>query len=108
MRAYLTEGELISDHAMLERLAVEVGLRATRCASVLAGDRYADAVREDERTPPGSASTPCRSSWSTARSAPRARSRPTCLLELLRQARAANPPAAVAAGETCAADGSGC
>jgi hypothetical protein len=34
---------------------------------------------------------------------------PEALVELLRQARAANPPIpVVASGDTCAADGSGC
>lgn len=50
MRAYLTEGELMSDHATLRRLAAEAGLPEADVIDVLAGDRYADAVREDERT----------------------------------------------------------
>ncbi|MEA2297206.1 MAG: hypothetical protein QOF77_142 [Solirubrobacteraceae bacterium] len=50
MRAYLTEGELISDLAVLERLAVEVGLPADEVRSLAAGDRFAAEVREDERT----------------------------------------------------------
>jgi predicted DsbA family dithiol-disulfide isomerase len=49
MRAYLTEGELISDHAALERLAVDAGLARDEVRDVLSGDRYADAVRDDER-----------------------------------------------------------
>jgi predicted DsbA family dithiol-disulfide isomerase len=50
MRAYLTEGELMSDAATLERLADEVGLPAGPVRELLAGDRFADAVRDDERT----------------------------------------------------------
>jgi predicted DsbA family dithiol-disulfide isomerase len=50
MRAYLGEGELISEAATLERLAVEVGLPAAEVSELLAGDRYADEVRDDERT----------------------------------------------------------
>jgi predicted DsbA family dithiol-disulfide isomerase len=50
MRAYLTEGELISDHATLERLAVEVGLPEDEVRDVLSSDRFAGEVREDERT----------------------------------------------------------
>lgn len=53
MRAYLTEGELIGDTAVLERLAVEVGLPADEVRDVLSGDRYADDVRDDERTAAG-------------------------------------------------------
>ena len=50
MRGYLTEGVLMSDHAALERLAVEVGLDADEVRRTLAGDRFAAEVREDERT----------------------------------------------------------
>jgi predicted DsbA family dithiol-disulfide isomerase len=53
MRAYLEEGELISSSEVLERLAVEVGLAAEDVREVLAGDRYADEVRDDERTAAG-------------------------------------------------------
>ena len=49
MRAYLTEGELMSDVKTLERLALEVGLPEDEVRDVLATDRYADAVRADER-----------------------------------------------------------
>jgi predicted DsbA family dithiol-disulfide isomerase len=50
LRAYFTEGELISDDDTLTRLAVEVGLDGQEVRDLLAGDRYADEVREDERT----------------------------------------------------------
>jgi predicted DsbA family dithiol-disulfide isomerase len=50
MRAYLTEGELIADHAVLTRLAVEVGLPEDEVRDMLATDAYAAEVREDERT----------------------------------------------------------
>ena len=50
MRAYLTEGELMSDHAVLQRLAAEVGLPEDEVRDVLGTDRFGDAVREDERT----------------------------------------------------------
>jgi predicted DsbA family dithiol-disulfide isomerase len=50
MRAYLTDGELMSDPAALERLGTEAGLPADEVREVVAGDRYADEVREDERT----------------------------------------------------------
>ncbi len=49
-RAHHTEGLLLSDHAVLERLAVEVGLPGPEVAEVLASDRFAAEVREDERT----------------------------------------------------------
>jgi predicted DsbA family dithiol-disulfide isomerase len=47
MRAYFTEGALLSDHDELIALAVEVGLDPTEVEAVLAGDDYADAVRAD-------------------------------------------------------------
>jgi predicted DsbA family dithiol-disulfide isomerase len=50
LRGYLSDGELISDHAALERLAVEVGLDAGEVRETLASDRFAAEVREDERT----------------------------------------------------------
>jgi predicted DsbA family dithiol-disulfide isomerase len=50
MRAYLSEGELISDHATLARLGAEAGLPAGEVAELLAGDRFVAEVRDDERT----------------------------------------------------------
>ncbi|MCW3064602.1 MAG: oxidoreductase [Solirubrobacterales bacterium] len=49
MRAYFTEGELVGDHDALARLAAEVGLEQDEVRETLAADRYAEAVREDER-----------------------------------------------------------
>ena len=61
MRGYLSEGELISDHAALERLAVEVGLDAEEVRATLASDRFAAEVREDEQTASalGISAVPC-------------------------------------------------
>jgi predicted DsbA family dithiol-disulfide isomerase len=50
MRAYFTEGERMGDRETLARLALEVGLPEDEVGDVLAGDRYATEVREDERT----------------------------------------------------------
>jgi predicted DsbA family dithiol-disulfide isomerase len=50
LRAYFTEGKLISDHDTLAALAVEVGLPAGEVGELLAGERFAEAVRDDERT----------------------------------------------------------
>ncbi|HEY5024167.1 MAG TPA: DsbA family oxidoreductase [Acidimicrobiales bacterium] len=47
--AYFTEGAAIGERETLVRLAGEVGLDATECAEILAGDRYVDEVRADER-----------------------------------------------------------
>jgi predicted DsbA family dithiol-disulfide isomerase len=50
LRAYFTEGELMSDQDTLVRLAVEVGLEEQEVRELLDGDRFADEVRADERT----------------------------------------------------------
>jgi predicted DsbA family dithiol-disulfide isomerase len=48
LRAYLSEGELISDPQTLTRLAVEVGLPEHEVAQTLAGERFTQEVRADE------------------------------------------------------------
>jgi predicted DsbA family dithiol-disulfide isomerase len=48
MRAHHTEGELVSDHETLVRLAGEVGVPAAEVRELLAGDRFAAEVRDDE------------------------------------------------------------
>ena len=48
MRAYFTEGEAISDPETLIRLVAEVGVEVEEARDVLAGDRFASDVREDE------------------------------------------------------------
>jgi predicted DsbA family dithiol-disulfide isomerase len=50
LRAYFTEGELVSDGATLVRLAEEVGLDGDQVSEALASGRFAEEVREDERT----------------------------------------------------------
>ena len=47
--ATFTEGEPISDHGTLARLAAQVGLDADEVVAVLAGDAYVAEVRADER-----------------------------------------------------------
>jgi predicted DsbA family dithiol-disulfide isomerase len=49
LKAYHGDGENVSDHGVLERLASEAGLDATRARRVLSSDEYTDAVRERER-----------------------------------------------------------
>ncbi|MEO8969614.1 MAG: DsbA family oxidoreductase [Solirubrobacteraceae bacterium] len=46
--AYFGEGELVGDGETLMRLATEVGLPEPEVRATVDGDRYADAVREDE------------------------------------------------------------
>ncbi|HVL94132.1 MAG TPA: DsbA family oxidoreductase [Acidimicrobiales bacterium] len=47
--AYQTGGQPIADHSTITAVAVGAGLDAGEVRSALAGDAYADAVREDER-----------------------------------------------------------
>jgi predicted DsbA family dithiol-disulfide isomerase len=47
--AYFTEGAAIGEAQTLLRLAAEVGLDPEECSEILAGDRYSDQVRSDER-----------------------------------------------------------
>lgn len=49
LRAYFSEGELMSDREALIRLAGEVGLDMDEAREMLAGERFADEVRNDER-----------------------------------------------------------
>lgn len=48
LRAYFTDGVLMSDHGALAHLAGEVGLEEDEAAGVLATDQYADLVRSEE------------------------------------------------------------
>lgn len=49
LTGYMSEGEEIGNHDVLHRLATEAGLDEVEVKDVLASDRYADAVRGDER-----------------------------------------------------------
>jgi len=106
LRAYFTEGELMSDHEALVRLAGEVGLDPEEVREMLAGDRYAAEVREDERTASafGISAVPTfvidRAIGASGAHPPEA------LLELLSQGWARREPAPViVGGEACGPDG---
>lgn len=49
LRAYFTEGENVSDHDTLVRLATSAGLDDARARAILSSDEYAADVRERER-----------------------------------------------------------
>ncbi len=49
LRAYFTDGDDVSAHDTLVRLAVEAGLDAERARAILAGDEFADEVRAQEQ-----------------------------------------------------------
>ena len=106
MRAYLGEGELMSDHAALTRLALEAGLPEDEVRDTLATDRFADAVREDEATARsfGISAVPyfvIDRRFGLAGAQP-----PEVLGEGLRRAWEARTPLSVVAdGDTCGPDG---
>lgn len=49
LRAYFTDGDDVSGHTTLVRLAEEAGLTSEGAAAVLASDEYAEEVRADEQ-----------------------------------------------------------
>ena len=106
MRAYLTEGESMSDHATLRRLAGEVGLPDEEVSGLLASDRFADAVREDEALASGfgASAVPF---FVVDRALGATGAHPAqSLLQLLQQGWDAKPRIPViAGGEACGPDG---
>ncbi len=107
LRAYLTEGELISDHATLRRLGAEVGLDEAEVIDTLASDRFADAVREDERAASelGASAVPF---FAVDRALGASGAHPPeALLDFLRSGWAKSHPAVpvVQGGEACGPDG---
>ena len=107
LRAYFTDGELMSDREALVRLAAQVGLDEDEVREMLAGDRFADEVRADERTAAqfGISAVPTfvvDRALGVSGAHP-----PEALLELLRQGWARRTPAPVmlAGGDACGVDG---
>ncbi len=106
MRAYLSEGELMSDHATLARLAAEAGLYAAAAREVLAGDAHVADVRADEQEAValGISAVPF---FVVDRSIGTAGAQsPDALLELLRRGWEARPKLTVlSTGDACGIDG---
>jgi predicted DsbA family dithiol-disulfide isomerase len=107
LRAYFSEGQLMSDHDTLIRLAAEVGIDQDEVRQMLTSDRFAEEVRDDERTAMrfGISAVPTfvldRALGASGAHPPEA------LLELLRRGweSRAPAPAVVAGGEACGVDG---
>jgi len=106
MRAYLGEGELIGDPQVLQRLATEVGLPDDEVREVMLTERYAEEVREDERTATrlGVGAVPF---FVVDRAVAAAGAQPPELLrEMLQRAWEARPAIpVVATGATCGPEG---
>ncbi len=106
MRAYFTEGELIADHETLVRIASEVGISKLETRTVLAGTRFADAVRADEAIAQQLGITAVPTFVVNRKLAMSGANPPDQLLALLRQGREQDPgAAAVDAGAACGPDG---
>jgi predicted DsbA family dithiol-disulfide isomerase len=108
LHAYLSEGELISDHDTLVRLAAEVGVPRDEAIDTLASDRFTQEVRDDEHTA-GQFGISAVPTFVIDRALGASGAHPPdALLELLRQGWAAQapPPLPIAVGgETCGPDG---
>ena len=108
MRAYLTEGQAIGTHVVLQRLGEEVGLDAEQVRETLASDAYSAFVRADESRARelGISGVPFfvlggKYGVSGAQS-------PELLLEAITQAYAESAPARVAAAGGPQCDENGC
>ncbi len=106
LRAHFTEGAPMSDHATLRRLAAEAGVPEAEVVEVLVSDRYADAVREDERTAAGFGVSAVPFFVVDRAIGASGALPPEALLQLLRQGWATKPRASVViGGEACGPDG---
>ena len=108
LRAYLSEGRLISDHDTLVNLAEEVGLPADEVRATLESDRYRAEVREDERTAQTFGISAVPTFVVDRRLGASGAHPPEALLGLLRQGWESRTPVAVGAGpdgESCGVDG---
>ena len=106
LRAYFSEGELMSDADTLVRLAAEVGLDPDEVRAMLAGDQFAAEVRDDERTAAqfGISAVPTfvvdRAIGASGAHPPEA------MLQLLHQGwERSQPVPVIAGGESCDVDG---
>jgi predicted DsbA family dithiol-disulfide isomerase len=97
LRGYFTEGELVSDHDTLVRLAAEVGLDAQEVRELLAGGRYADEVRADERIAGELGISAVPTFVIDRKRGASGAQRPDALLDLLREGWAKRSPASVLA-----------
>ena len=106
VRAYFSEGELVSDHATLARLGVEAGLPEDEVRETLATDRFADDVRDDERTAASLGITAVPFFVVDRAFGASGAQSPDILGELLRRAWEARPKVqAVVSGDACGPDG---
>jgi predicted DsbA family dithiol-disulfide isomerase len=105
-RAYLSEGQVMGDPGVLQRLALEVGLPADDVRDVLATDRYAQDVRADEQLASSLGITAVPFFVVDRAIAASGAQPPELLRELLDRAWAERSPLpTVVGGESCGPDG---
>ena len=107
LKAYFSQGELMSDRDTLVRLAGEVGLDEDEVRDMLAGDRFAEEVRDDERTAGAFGISAVPTFVVDRKLGVSGAHPPEALLQLLREgwSRRAPAPVVVAGGESCDVDG---
>jgi predicted DsbA family dithiol-disulfide isomerase len=106
LRAHFSEGELVSDHATLVKLALEAGLDGDEVSAMLAGDRFADEVRADETTARQFGISGVPTFVIDRQIGVSGAQTPDVLLGLLQQGWEQSAPAIVAAdGDACGVDG---
>jgi predicted DsbA family dithiol-disulfide isomerase len=107
LRAYFGEGELMSDPDTLVRLAGEVGVAEDEVREMLAGDRFAEEVREDERMAQAFGISAVPTFVVDRKLGASGAHPPEALLRLLDEGwtRREPAPAIVTGGETCDVDG---
>ena len=106
LRAYFSQGELMSDRETLVRLAVEAGLPEDDVRQMLANDRFAEEVREDERTAGAFGISAVPTFVVDRKLGVSGAHPPEALLELLREGWGRTPaPVVFAGGEACGVDG---
>jgi predicted DsbA family dithiol-disulfide isomerase len=105
-KAYLEEGELISDHDTLVKLGVEVGLPKDELIDSLASDRFAAEVRDEERTAFGFGISAVPTFVIDRQFGVSGAQPPELLLDMLQRGWAARTPMEiVTGGDVCGPDG---
>jgi predicted DsbA family dithiol-disulfide isomerase len=106
MKAYLEEGELISDRDTLVRLGTEVGLPKDELIDTLASDRFTTEVRDDERTAFGFGISAVPTFVIDRQFGVSGAQPPELLLQMLERGwEARTPVEIVSGGEACGPDG---
>jgi predicted DsbA family dithiol-disulfide isomerase len=106
LRAYFSEGRLVSDPVTLSELAAEVGLPAGEVSELLSTDRHAEDVRADERQASELGISGVPTFIVDRKVGVTGAQPPTLLLEMLRQAWSRREPVSMlGGGESCGVDG---